>query len=116
MMPFRFYEFIGFSEEIDAAIFRIIQRKIMKTGLFLPALILRKVSFIVNFTPASYCGRTAFHVFLSAIKFPLMAHSSTCVHLVEAQLAEIAVTSVLRRYKFVVAVTKYVREQWYESC
>jgi hypothetical protein len=53
MMPFRFYEVIDFSEEIAAAIFRIIQRKCMKTVLFFAVLILRKVSFVVNFTPAS---------------------------------------------------------------
>jgi len=53
MKPFRFYEVIDFSEEIAAAIFRIIQRKVMKTVLFLAVLILGKVSFIVNFTPAS---------------------------------------------------------------
>jgi len=53
MMPFGFYEVIDFSEEIAAAMFRIIQRKVMKTVLFLAVFILRKVSFIVNFTPAS---------------------------------------------------------------
>jgi hypothetical protein len=42
-----------FSEQIAAAIFRIIQRKVIKTVLFLAVLILRKVCFIVNFTPAS---------------------------------------------------------------
>jgi len=44
MMPFRFYEVIDFSEEIAAAIFRIIQRKVMKTVLFLAVLILSKSS------------------------------------------------------------------------
>jgi len=53
MMPFRFYEFVDFSEEIADPIFGTIQRKVMKTVLFLAVLILRKVSFIVNFTSAS---------------------------------------------------------------
>jgi hypothetical protein len=53
MIPFRFYKVIDFSEEIAAAIFRITQRKVMKTVLFLALLILRKVNFIVNFTPTS---------------------------------------------------------------
>jgi len=44
MMPFRFYEVTDFSEEIAAAIFRIIQRKVMKTVLFLAVLILSKSS------------------------------------------------------------------------
>jgi len=53
MMPFRFYEVIDFSEEIAAAIFRIIQRKVMKIVLFFAILILRQVSFTANFTPMS---------------------------------------------------------------
>jgi hypothetical protein len=53
MMPFRFYEFIDFSEEIAAPIFGTIQRRVMKTVLYLAVLILRKVSIIVNFTPTS---------------------------------------------------------------
>jgi len=53
MMPFRFYEVIDFSEENAATIFRIIQRKVMKTVLFLAVLFLREVGFIVDFTPAS---------------------------------------------------------------